>query len=379
MMMAVPSQAMADSVDDNTKARLLVVDDEVFNRQLLSRILTPNYNVVQAGNGRETLELLALQSFDLILLDVMMPGMTGLEVVGYIRENPEWQDIPIILISALDQNENIVEGLHIGANDYIPKPFDIDVVSARISTQLKLKQALDIQKQAVEELTKAQAWKNQLLRIASHDLKSPLANVRMAEAILREIVGNEPTGVKVLDMLSMTVNTMNNVIVEFLDMAAIQSGAIEVHLEPLQISTVLNDVIAQFETGVEEKGITMNVGSLDGLVMADAMRLSQISANLISNAIKYTPPGSQVSIYTEVNEDSATIFIADQGAGIPANERDKLFTEFGKLTTRPTNGESSTGLGLWIVKQMVGLLHGEVDVECPADGGSIFWVKLPRA
>lgn len=378
MMMAVPSHAMADSID-NEKARLLVVDDEAFNRQLLSRILSPYYEVVQAGNGRQTLELLAQESFDLILLDVMMPGMTGIEVVEHIRGNSDWKDIPIILISALDHNENIIEGLQIGANDYIAKPFDIDVVSARISTQLKLKQALDIQKQAVEELTKAQAWKNQLLRIASHDLKSPLANVRMAEAILRDIVGSDPTGAKVLDMLSMTVNTMNNVIVEFLDMAAIQSGAIEVHLEPIQISMVLNDVIAQFETAVDEKGITMNVGSLAGLVMADAMRLSQISANLISNAIKYTPPGSQVSIFSEVNEDSATIFIADQGAGIPANERDKLFTEFGKLTTRPTNGESSTGLGLWIVKQMVGLLHGEVDVECPADGGSIFWVKLPRA
>ena len=114
-----------------------------------------------------------------------------------------------------------------------------------------------------------------------------------------------------------------------------------------------------------------------GMISADRERVTQVLNNLISNAIKYSPRGSTVTLWTELQAHSVRICVSDQGPGIPAEERGRLFTQFGKLSTRPTEGENSTGLGLWIVKHLVTLLNGQVGVECPPEGGSIFWIELP--
>jgi signal transduction histidine kinase len=118
---------------------------------------------------------------------------------------------------------------------------------------------------------------------------------------------------------------------------------------------------------------------IPGVICADRQRTTQVLNNLLSNAIKYSPRGSTVTIWAENSEQSVHILVADQGPGIPAEERSRLFTQFGKLTTRPTEGENSTGLGLWIVKHLVTLQNGQVGVECPPEGGSIFWIELPAA
>src|SRR5690606_35087449 len=136
-------------------------------------------------------------------------------------------------------------------------------------------------------------------------------------------------------------------------------------------------VVAIYTIPAQKKDIRFDAADLPGMVLADRARFNQVLNNLVSNAIKYSPPHSTVTLWSEIHSGIVRTHVADQGEGIPADERQKLFTEFGKLSTRPTAGESSTGLGLWIVKHLVSLQDGAVGVDCPPEGGSIFWVDLP--
>lgn len=375
--MTTPSHSLSNP-STNTKANILVVDDEVFNRILLVRVFSQTAIVHEAATGQEALNIVQERAIDIVLLDIMMPGMTGLDVLRSLRENPQTYDLPVILISALDDNADIVTGLQIGANDYMPKPFDLDVINARVSTQLKLKHMMDVHKQSIARLEEAQQMKDRLFSIASHDIKSPLSNVRFAEELLRQIVGTEdPTVEKILDTLKMTVSTMTHVVEEFLEMSLVQNGHMEFVLSEVDLPMLIKGLVEQQTPTAREKHIELIVSNLAETIQADAERLKQALGNFISNAIKYSPLNTAVTIYSQASENSIRICVADQGPGIPAQERDKLFKEFSKLSTRPTAGEHSTGLGLWIVKQMIELQGGRVGVDCPPDGGSIFWLELP--
>jgi two-component system, sensor histidine kinase and response regulator len=359
---------------------ILVVDDQLPNRNLLTRILHKEYKVTEAEDGLSALALIEEQQFELIILDIMMPGMPGFEVLTTIREHASSTELPVILVSALHENDDIVHGLKLGANDYITKPIDVNIVRARVMTQLQLKQAFDIQKQAYIDLKKADVLKNQLLSIASHDLKSPISSLYMGEVLLRDLTDpNDETINTILDTIKQTLSHMNDIVVDFLDMGAIHSGIIDVKLEPVDVTGIIDDIIYEFQLHAEEKGSQITVRHCEGIVTADHRRLMQVLSNLVSNALKYSPPNSQITLNTVDDEDHIVIEVIDQGPGIPENEKDLLFTEFGKLSPRPTAQESSTGLGLWIVKKMVEAMNGEVDVNCPDDGGSIFWVRLPKA
>lgn len=362
------------------KPHILVIDDEPFNRRLLHRLLGQAFEVIEAENGYVALDLIQQHSFDLVVLDIMMPGIHGLDVLTEIRKSASKHELPVILITALHENDDIVRGLKAGANDYIPKPIDAEVVLARVTTQLQLKSTFDLQSQALNELHQTNVLKNTLLSIASHDLKSPLSSIYMAEQLLRQLVDkDDETIVSVLDTLKVTAHNMNAIIVEFLDMAMLQSGQMTTQIEPIELDEVLYTVANQYQLQSEEKGSHITLVNAEGRVLADSQRITQILGNLTSNALKYSPPGSEIKLNIIQHTDHSEIQVIDQGPGIPANERHKLFTEFGKLSTRPTGEESSTGLGLWIVKQMTDLMNGEVGVDCPDDGGSIFWVKLPNA
>jgi two-component system, sensor histidine kinase and response regulator len=358
---------------------ILVVDDEADNRRLLNRILSGTARITEAGDGRTALEYLSRESFDLVLLDIMMPDMTGLQVLEIIRGQPSTVDLPVVLISALSDTDDIVRGLQLQANDYIVKPIDIDVVMARVDTQLKLKQTSDLQKQAIAELEAAQQMKDKLLRIASHDLRSPLSNVRMVQILLREYVKDQPEALEILDTLQVTVDKMKGIIEEFLDAPKFQTTGIEIRLGHVEVAEIVAAVAAQYSRMAFDKNIAIQTQDLPGAVVADHARLEQALNNLVTNAIKYSPRDTVISLWSEIRGDRVRINVADQGPGIPIGERDKLFKEFSKLSTRPTAGESSSGLGLWIVRQMVNLQGGEVGVECPLDGGSVFWIELPHA
>jgi two-component system, sensor histidine kinase and response regulator len=358
---------------------VLSVDDERHNLTLMERILRNECRVISVANGQAALDTLKQAPFDLILLDIMMPQMDGLTTLDYIRSNPATADIPVILISALADGQDVARGLEAGANDYITKPIDMDIAKARVQTQIALKKFGDERKRTINELKSVQEMKDRLLRMASHDLKGPLNNVRMAATLMEMFIECVPDGPSLLESISSSLDTMENVIKDFLDTAALQTGVLDLQFEAVALEPFVEDIIGEHKVNALRKNIDLTTYDLSGTIHADPARFHQAFGNLISNAIKYSPKNTTVSIWTECNESDVAIFVADQGPGIPASEHDKLFTQFGKLSPRPTGGESSTGLGLWIVKHLVTLQNGQVGYEAPAEGGSIFWIQMPAA
>ncbi len=358
---------------------ILAVDDEPANLLLIQRLLQRQFRVICSPNGRTALEILEQTPVDVVLLDIMMPYMNGYQVLKAIRDVPSTTDMPVILVSAMSDAKDVAQGLEIGANDYITKPIDPEVTIARVQTQIALKQLHDERKKVIRELQTAQALKDNLLRIASHDLKGPLMNMQMVSSLFRRVEDQIPAAKEWLDALDSSVDTMQTVIEDFLDSAAMNSGVVNLKMESVPVQRIVDNLMVLFHAHAERKHIRIEAQNCEGTVLADSSRFQQALGNLVSNAIKYSPLHSTIRIWTINENGSIHICVGDEGAGIPADERSRLFTQFGKLSTRPTDGEHSTGLGLWIVKHIINLQGGEVGVECPPEGGSIFWVQLQAA
>lgn len=356
---------------------LLVVDDDESTLALLMQVFSATCEVVGTTSGEEALRLLAQQPFDLVLLDIMMPVMSGLEVLEAIRRDETLVELPVILISARSSQNDVVEGLQRGANDYISKPIDLSVARARVNTQLKLKRLSDAYQSTISDLRTSQQLQANFVQIISHDLRGPLTNLRMAHHLLRDVLKDSESARSVLESAELSVNEMNVLIRTFLDVAVAQNGQLEVRPDCLNVSVHLKRVVDQYALPAQRKQISVQLEPSEHAVVADGRLFGQIASNLISNAVKYTPKGSTVQVWTEMRGERVRICVADQGPGIPDAERGRLFRMFGKLTARPTGGESSTGLGLWIVKTLVEAQRGDVGVECPTDGGSVFFVELP--
>lgn len=363
-------------------ARMLVVDDNDVNRTLLQRMFQgQGYVIDTAANGQQALEALARTPYDIVLLDIMMPVMNGLDALQHIRANPTTAELPVVLISAMSEVSDIVRGLEMGANDYITKPIEVDVALARVRTHLTLKLLLDERDETIRRMAEAQQMREQFFRMASHDLKGPLTNLRVAHTLLKDIAGTDERAARVLDTMRVTLASMNAVVADFLDSAALQSGQLDLKLAAVEVAALLRETLGTQTAYAHEKDILLDVGPVDGWVRCDRNRTVQVLANLVNNAIKYSPPGSRVEVWAQHSHDNGavTVFVADEGPGIPPAERVRLFQPFGTLSTEPTAGESRHGLGLWIAKHLIDLQGGEVGVECPAGGGSVFWVTLPAA
>jgi two-component system, sensor histidine kinase and response regulator len=356
------------------KARLLVIDDERTNRAILKRAFH-DCDVIEAANSQEALLRLSDSRIDVVLLDIMMPGMNGLDLLQMIRRTTSFSELPIILISALDASEIIANGILAGANDYITKPIDIDVVRARVHTQIKLRRYADERQLIINRLQSANNTKERLMMMASHDLKNPLQNLRLTQSMIRTAYQKERDIRPYIETAEASIKNMQTIIQELLDMNIITGQ--RVRLAPVNIDTAFNQVIRQYTAIAEQKGIMLQMIPSKAQVEADEYRLVQILNNMVSNAIKYSPPNTVTTLYAELRGEHYWISVRDQGPGIPAHELDALFEPFQRGSNHPTAGETSSGLGLWIVREMADQQKGEVGVECPSDGGSIFWVRLP--
>ncbi|MBE0690099.1 MAG: response regulator [Anaerolineae bacterium] len=363
----------------NSIPLILVVDDEPGNRILLERLLGRDYQVFSVPDGESALDALQQAPFDLALVDIMMPGMSGLLVLEHIRNDPERSDLPVMLISALSRTDDVTRGFELGANDYITKPLDVDVMLARVRTQIRLKLLEDERKNTIKQLEAAQEWQDRLLRIASHDLRGPINNIDMAVGLMFSYADAIPDGMDILNAVKMSVESMEMVITDFLDTAALSPDSIQLRPVEVDVSRSVAQLFKQFTMHAAQKNIGLHVENVSDIIYADRARFEQALSNLISNAIKYSPPDTDIRIWTESYGDKVRICVADQGPGIPYEERNRLFTQFGKLSTRPTAGEKSTGLGLWIVKNLVEMQDGEVGADNNEGGGSVFWIELANA
>jgi two-component system, sensor histidine kinase and response regulator len=366
-----------------TGCKILVVDDDRINLRILRGILqNEHYVIEEAGTAEEALEKYTAFQPDLVLFDVLLPGMSGFEACRELKRRHGGQAAPVMFITAKQESESIVEGFAAGGVDYVLKPFRKNEVVARMRTHLNVRMLLEKQRLLVDQLSRANAAKNKFLGMAAHDLRNPLASIRgMTEFMLDGTVGElNPDQLELLNLMHQASQGMVTLVNDLLDVAIIKSGELKLHTAPVGLAELGEKSVAlnALESSRKKTRIVMDTCATAPVLTLDAAKIRQVIDNLLSNAVKYSPPGSLVRVTLETRPDGTHIVsVRDQGPGIPENERDKLFKDFGRLSARPTGGEKSTGLGLAICRKIMEAHHGTIDAENLPAGGCEFRVTLP--
>ncbi len=369
-------QSSTSNAPDLKGRKILIVDDDRLNLRILSGILRPDgYTLAEADSGERAIEVYAQFRPDLVLLDVMLPGMNGFETCRILHQTYAAETAPVIFITAKSESDDVVEGLAAGGIDYLPKPFRPKEALARIRTHMHNRLLVEQQRLLVEQLNKADAAKNRFLGMAAHDLRNPLASIRALSEFLRDGTVGTMTDEQI-DLVK-TIHTasqqMLDLVNELLDVATIESGEMKLSLEPHNLAEIINKSVylANIEAEKKKTFIIFDGRRPAILVKLDAAKIKQVIDNLLSNAVKYSPPGSQITVELTANDNGCSFAVRDQGPGIPDNERDKLFKDFGRLSAKPTGGEKSVGLGLAICRKIVEAHGGTIKAEnlpAPARG-----------
>ena len=373
----------ADAKPESARPKVLIVDDDRLNARILTSILKgESYEIKEVGSGEAALECYPQFKPDVVLLDVVMPGINGYETCRTLKQTYGEKCAPIIFITAKSESDDVVEGLAAGGVDYLPKPFRAKEAVARIRTHLQNQLLNEQQRRLVEQLNNSNAAKNRLMGMVAHDLRNPLASIRGLADFLRDGTVGVPTPDQkdLIDNIYLASQSMLDLINELLDTAVIEAGELRIDVQPASLVDLLEKSVYFNNINAVKKGtkIILDLEQCPPALPMDAKKIRQVIDNLLSNAIKFSPPGSTISVWAELQPGRCAVAVRDQGLGIPENERDRLFQDFGRTSVRPTAGEQSIGLGLAICRKIIEAHGGSITAENQPGGGCIFQFALPH-
>jgi len=352
---------------------ILIVDDQLKNVQLVGGLLTrEGYEVIPATSGEQALQRIAARVPDLVLLDVVMPVISGFEVCRQIREMYGSAAPPVIFLSAADEKDIIVQALESGGVDYVTKPFNRAELLARVRTHIELKLARDTVARTVKE-------KDELMSMVAHDLKNPLGAVRFSAMTLAEsgTIGSKIAQEMVGHIVS-TSDEMLAFIERFLTRKAKESDPAFLSALPVDVNSICEEC-ATWVSMAKRKNIILTITPPAAKVMmlTDRRVFCQMLDNLVSNAVKFTPPGGTILLSIEVEDGHVQWHVDDSGPGLTDEDLPRLFQDYTRLSAQPTGGESSTGLGLAIAKRLADRLSSTLGASKSALGGARFTIRLP--
>lgn len=366
-----------------TEFKLLIVDDVQTNVLLLKALLSKEgYGVLIANNGQEALTIARQELPDLILLDVMMPGMDGFEVAQRLEEDELVSNIPIIFLTALDDTESIVRGFKLGASDFISKPFRKEELMVRIRHQLTLVAARRIIMEQKAELEKTIAGRDKLYSVIAHDLRSPMASMKMLLNTIMMSVTREQMDPDIFDMLEMSNKTSEEVFClldNLLKWTKTQLGKLTVVPQELDITGLVDGVVEVMQSVAEVKHIRLiRQGNTTVKVCVDNEMIKSVVRNLLSNAIKFSEQNSEIILSVEEKGDKVICAVKDHGRGIKKEDQGKLLNDATHFTTYGTNSEEGSGLGLLLCRDFIRKNGGELWFESEENVGSTFSFSLAK-
>ena len=358
-------------------AKILCVDDVPDNLKLLAGELEDaGHDVKLASSGMEALASIEKEAPDLVILDILMPMMSGLEVLSRIRQQYMQIELPVLMVTVVDEESSVIKALALGANDYLVKPLELGVVLARVATQLNM---VVLGKER-EELYRQ---KEELLAIAVHDLRQPItAILATAEVAQEDLTAGRDNGSVLDDLQDIcdAAGSMTALLDGLMDLRLLEQGRLHLDLDKHELAKLALQAVQVARRVAEPKGMSIELECdvSDTTVMADKVRLSQIAGNLLGNAVKYGPPSSSIAARVWSDDSWVRFEVRDRGPGFPEEQRARLFRKFSRLSTRPTANERCTGLGLYITKNLVQAHGGSVSARNHPEGGAIFGFSLPR-
>jgi len=391
---------------DENKNVVLIIDDETANIIAITNILSPEYDVFAAKNGRDAIELAIEHMPDVILLDVLMPEMDGYEVIAELKSMEKTKDIPVMFITGLNNIDAEKKGLALGAADYIPKPFNPDIVKLRVANQVKLvnhirtleeRDELERQLRKIKELeagliaAKEQAEHNRELAEHSNRAKSEFL-ARMSHEMLTPM--NAITGMLQIVKLKGIPDTIMDYVTEInkasdhltglingvLDISGTEYGVFKLASDEFNFDVMVSGVLetAQHNASQKKQTVASYIDStIPTKLRGDEMRLKQVIGNLLANAVKFSPDNSEIRfdarlLSKEGNKIKLQFEIADNGIGISKEQQEGLYTIFEQVDGSITRKHGGIGIGLALSKRIVEMMGGTITLESELDKGAKF-------
>ncbi|MBD8526767.1 response regulator [Pseudomarimonas arenosa] len=416
---AAARKAAADANKVQPRRVLAVDDSPTFLNALADDLRTDGYDVATASSGEEALRYLEQQSVDAVLLDLMMPGLSGLDVCRLIKRNTELRETPVMILTGTQEQDAVIAGLNAGADDYIVKSSDLDVLRSRLAAQLRRKQFEDearrnerrrhrqtvelAERRAAEALADARArlladletknreleqaraqaeeasrFKSDFLATMSHEIRTPMnAILGFTELLVDE--ETDPAKQEMLRIIRTAGVSLLNLINDILDFSKIEAGKLQLSPQAFDVAALLQRVADLFALKAREKQLTLSVELDDALprhLIGDDQRLFQVITNLVGNAIKFTEQG-QIVLSAGFAAGRFQLEICDSGIGMSETQQQRLFQPFEQADRSTTRKYGGTGLGLAICKNLIELMDGVIDVRSALGQGSVFRLDIP--
>jgi signal transduction histidine kinase len=383
------------SVARLARPRLLIVDDLEDNRIIIARRFERRgFDVVQAESGQQALDLIARETFDLVLLDIIMPQMDGFEVLARIRERHDQLELPVIMVTVRDASVDVVKALKLGANDYVTKPVDFDIAQARVEVHVARKQeherarrerphleglVIDL-RQAVQQAEATTRAKSDFLANMSHEIRTPLNGIVGMASMLAESCATEGQQRLVRTIID-SADVLEQLLADALDLSRVEAGKLEIRSEPFDLGAAVERSATLFRQAALAKGLAFEVDIDPGApaaVAGDPLRLQQILTNLISNAVKFTSAGSIVIRVSPATDGQGVCFeIRDSGVGFEPTRAEELFGRFQQADSSIVERFGGSGLGLAISRGLAELMGGVLTASSRPGEGSVFALHLP--
>ena len=361
--------------------KILIVDDVVSNVLLLKILLSnEKFQVCTANCGNMCIEQAKKEKPDLILLDVMMPDINGFDTAVILKKDPETQDIPIIFLTALNNPSDLVHGFQVGANDFLTKPFNKEELVMRVMHQIQLVAAKRIIVRQNEELRRTISNRDKMYSVIAHDLRSPMASIRMVLNLAVNVVSPETVGEEIfglLDKANRESEETHDLLDNLLKWTKSQTGRLNVVYQDIELDDIIPGAVDIFMMIAEMKKIDLKyIPAEEKLtVHGDNDMIKTVIRNFLSNAIKFTPEGKGIEVFYKREGDFARISVRDHGVGIAADRVESIFHK--GETTYGTGGEEGSGLGLQLCQDFARKNGGDAYVESVEGEGSTFSFTIP--
>lgn len=371
-----------------TRARVLLADDNADMRDYLHRLLGHHWDVEAVSDGEAALARITQSPPDLVLTDVMMPRLDGFGLLQRLRSHELTKSIPVILLSARAGEEARVEGIEAGADDYLVKPFSARELTARVGACLELsrvrREAAKALGRANERLKQEDRRKDEFLAMLSHELRNPLGAISNTIMLLEQDCNDDkrPDNRRYLDILNRQTGILQGLVNDLLDVSRITRGLVEIKQERIDLVQVTTDALEIVQTQMDENGhkLSLSLPEQPVPVLGDSVRLEQILLNLLTNAAKYTDPGGKVLLTLECKQQTVELRVKDTGIGMTPEVLEHVFDLFRQAERGLDRSKGGLGIGLTIVQRLVKLHGGQVEAYSDGlDKGAEFVVTLPLA
>jgi len=369
-----------ESGDVRKDSTVLVVDDDEICRVLLSNLLKfHHFGVVCASSGSEALQLAGSRPFDAVLLDLMMPGIDGLEVCRRLKSDKNTEHVPVILVTSMVEREARLSGIQAGADEFITKPYDNEEIALRVANAVRMKRLYDQTRQQVVRLEELERLRDNMTNMIVHDMRNPLAvvllNMQALERYMRADASEDQK--EMVRSAMQSAEYLSEMISSMLDICRVEAGLLVPNKERLALGRLVAGAIKYAGGSGHCAHVSFREPEPDIEVSADGDLIRRVVMNLLQNARKFTPSSGSIEVTIEKVADGVRVAVKDDGPGIAKENHRRIFEKFGQVEPVRQAGRRSHGLGLTFCKMAVEAHGGTIGLESDIGKGSTFYFTLP--